>query len=134
MLPHDQIQILAYNRLVRDLVGLSPDAFTANVASGSRCARPPRSGLRGAAIFDVLARPVVDAHREAAPSKSEIPWRASTSRHCSRIYSPRSWGSPIPAPTSERTILKYRNRAIETAQVIEALIGIARAQGGAEAQ
>ncbi|HVC19143.1 MAG TPA: DUF1015 family protein [Vicinamibacterales bacterium] len=46
--PHDQVQILPYNRLVKDLAGLTPDAFLAQVAA--RCtvkdgpASPARKG------------------------------------------------------------------------------------------
>ena len=45
--PHDQVQILAYNRIVKDLAGLSPDAFL--------------TAVRGA--FDVDAGPASPARR-----------------------------------------------------------------------
>jgi uncharacterized protein (DUF1015 family) len=44
--PHDQVQILAYNRIVKDLAGLSPDAFMDAVRGRFEIAAGPATPVR----------------------------------------------------------------------------------------
>jgi uncharacterized protein (DUF1015 family) len=44
--PHDQVQILSYNRIVKDLNGLSPDAFLKTVADRFETAAGPATPAR----------------------------------------------------------------------------------------
>jgi uncharacterized protein (DUF1015 family) len=44
--PHDQVQILPYNRVVRDLAGLSPEAFLTTVEAGFTLAPGPAAPVR----------------------------------------------------------------------------------------
>lgn len=48
--PHDQVQILAYNRIVKDLAGLSPEAFLRAVGERFTVADGPAAPERGGEI------------------------------------------------------------------------------------
>ena len=80
--PHDQVQVLAYNRVVRDLAGLSAEQFLVAVAdrfhdqsrrSGADCARSD---------LDVRRRSVAHPGAENGSRIRTMPSRHSTSACC----------------------------------------------------
>ena len=88
--PHDQVQILAYNRTVKDLGGLSPDAFLAAVREqfdGDGRSGHARQARRHR---DVLSRRVADAAAKASRRIRRIRSARSTSACCRSACSRRS--------------------------------------------
>jgi hypothetical protein len=82
--PDHQMKILDYNRVIRDLNGLSESEFLHRVSKASRRACK-RSGLPGPAgrirhVYEgTLAPPLV---HQARPDPRPTRWRASTSACC----------------------------------------------------
>jgi uncharacterized protein (DUF1015 family) len=73
--PHDQVQILPYNRVVKDLAGLTPAAFVTAVR----------------AVFDVRPGPAAPEHRGQIAMYVDGTW------HTLRPKAPPAAGSPIAA-------------------------------------
>ncbi len=107
LFPHDQLHIMGYNRVVGDLNGLSPEEFLGRVAesfeivpaTGNRPFSPPCRTLSGCTW---------PGNGTGLPpgrgvSRPMIPSIRSTSPSCSGTFSPRSWGSKIPARTRGST-------------------------------
>ena len=59
--PHDQVQILAYNRIVKDLAGLSAEAFLAAVGERFAVSPGPAMPARRGDIAMYLPRSMADA-------------------------------------------------------------------------
>ena len=68
--PHDQMQVLAYNRIVKDLAGLSPETFLAAVNEQFAVAEGPAAPARRGDIAMYLPR----------PSSGEGGWRTLRAR------------------------------------------------------
>ena len=100
MFPQDQLQILAYNRLVTDLNGLHPEEFLVRVGHACRLSpSAPAVPARPRASLDVSRRALARAgirHLRPTPIRS----RASMSACCRTTSSPRSSASTIRAPAS----------------------------------
>ena len=70
--PHDQVKVLAYNRVVKDLAGQSPDAFLSAVGEHFSVSAGPAMPARHGEIA-MYFRPLVDARpsREALERRSD---------------------------------------------------------------
>lgn len=60
--PHDQMQVLPYNRVVRDLAGLSPDAFLAQVQAAFTLTPGPATPVQRGDIAMFLRGAAATAH------------------------------------------------------------------------
>ena len=103
--PDDQMQILPYNRTVKDLAAQTPDAVPrARCGSACRSTTGAADAARQGEVVDVPGRQVVHARRSARATPADASRAArSTSRACSTACSSRCCGSATSAPTSGST-------------------------------
>ena len=98
--PDDQMQILPYNRTVKDLAGRTPEAVPRRAAPElRRDGRPGHATAQGRGV-DVPRRALVHARPRERPPEDDSARAASTSRSCSATCSSRCSASATSAPTS----------------------------------
>ena len=82
--PHDQLQILDYNRVVKDLAGNTPEAFLKKIRQRFEVTPGRRKANPAAQLRDVPGREVAHAHRQGGHVRIPEPHRVARREHPAR--------------------------------------------------